>query len=106
MGISVEHFRRNFQSKKLHGSLAHTGRPAGRARRRPKTGFGTPVKERYQHVWIYAGYIYELQVNVVTSYGREGTFQYNTGCFIDLEPYARHGNMYNAQAERQCTQLC
>ena len=44
-----------------------------------------------------------------TSYDREGAFQCDTGCFIDLEPYARHGSMYyyyyNAQAERQCTQL-
>ena len=42
-----------------------------------------------------------------TSYGREGTFQCHTGCFIDLEPYARHGSLYQyiAQAERQCTQL-
>lgn len=28
------------------------------------------------------------------------------GMFIGLEAYARHGSMYNSQAERQCTQLC
>ena len=28
------------------------------------------------------------------------------GMFIGLEAYARHGIVYNSQAERQCTQLC
>ena len=61
-------FNRDFISKnsfriygqKLSTYLAKFVRLAGRAQRRP-IGFGTLVKERYQHVRIYTGYV--LHVN-------------------------------------------